>query len=108
MAALGAIGSVLGGVAGPFPAPWWWVVAGVLAVASVVAPFWRRGAGGCAAREAGVCAAGGGARAVAGVVEQTLAGPTREVLADHRALREAVARASALSTVPGGSASPTG
>jgi hypothetical protein len=108
VAALGAIGSVLAGVVGPFPAPWWWVVAGALAVVWVVAPFWEARARRLAAREAGAALLAAGLRAVAGVVEQTLSGPTREVLADHRALREAVARASALSTVPGGSASPTG
>jgi hypothetical protein len=77
-------------------------------VVSVVAPFLEARARRLAAREAGSALLAAGSRAVAGVVEQTLAGPTREVLADHRALREAVARASTLSTVPGGSASPTG
>ncbi|MCB2177146.1 MAG: 50S ribosome-binding GTPase [Actinomycetales bacterium] len=80
---------VAAGVAGVLWAPWWWAVAGALVLVAVLLPWSAARRRRAALQAAGARLLAAGRAAVVGAVESELAAPSRAVLEDHRAVREA-------------------
>ncbi|MDO8107227.1 GTPase [Isoptericola sp. b441] len=91
--ALGAV-AVAAGALAVLLAPWWWALATACAVVAGLAPWLSARRRRAVARSAGTRLLSQARSAVTAVVEESLARPTRQVLDDHRAVREA-------STAPG-------
>lgn len=83
------LAAVAAGVAAVLWAPWWWAVAGALVLVAGLLPWSTARRRRAALDAAGARLLAAGRAAVAGAVESALAAPSRALLDDHRAVREA-------------------
>jgi GTPase Era involved in 16S rRNA processing len=95
VALVGAAGLVTWGLVASQAPAWTWAAAGAAAVLAVVLWLVARGVRARAARRRYEAVVADGRAALTGVVRRGLLEPTAQVLAEHRAVREAVAEAAA-------------